>query len=360
MYSYMRFLPVAFSKYRPIQFTFFVTSRCNAACPFCFYLKDENIEAGDGELSLHEIESMASGLGSLLWLSFSGGEVFMREEIGEITRVFYRHCRPSMILFSSNGLMPGHIREEMEGILEDSPESRIVLKLSVDGFEETHDRLRGVSGAYSRVMETLHLLTPLLERYPHFELGINTVFCRENQDEVPALIDKLKGMAGVRTHTVSLIRGKGLSDVDPEKYRKAVMKLEEQILRGEAQRYAFRGARLKAAQDILQRRVILQTIEERRQVIPCLAGNLTLVVREEGSVYPCENFSLRMGNVRDYDYDLSRLLSSEQAKQVIRSITEKRCHCSHECYLMMSILFNPSCYPALFREYMRCLFHGGG
>ncbi|RMF99820.1 MAG: radical SAM/SPASM domain-containing protein [Nitrospirae bacterium] len=302
---------------------------------------------------------MARGLGSLLWLSFSGGEVFLREDIGEITRIFYRHSRPSMILFSSNGLLPGKIRKEMEGILKDSPESRITLKLSLDGFEETHDRIRGVPGAYRRVMETLHLLTPLLENYPNFELGINTVFCGENQDEVPALIDKLKVMAGVRTHTVSLVRGEGLAKVDPEKYRKTVEKLERQILRGQAQRYAFRGARLKAAQDILQRRLILKTIDERRQVIPCLAGSLTLVVREEGSVYPCENFGLFMGNLRDHDCDLKGLLATEQAREVIKGIKEGRCHCSHECYLMMSILFNPSCYPALFREYVRCLFHGG-
>ncbi|RMG02760.1 MAG: radical SAM protein, partial [Nitrospirae bacterium] len=89
MHSLIRFLPNVVI-HRPIQFTFFVTSRCNASCPFCFYLKDENIEPGDRELSLEEIELMARGLGSLLWLSFSGGEVFLREDIGEITRIFYR------------------------------------------------------------------------------------------------------------------------------------------------------------------------------------------------------------------------------------------------------------------------------
>ncbi len=353
MYQPVRHIPSAFIKRRPIQFTFFVTSRCNAACPFCFYLKDENIKAGGDELSLDEIKKVAEGLGSLLWLSFSGGEVFLREDIREITEIFYNHTRPAIILFSTNGLMPEGIRKAVEEILSASPESRIVVKLSLDGFEETHDHLRGVKGAYGKVLETTRLLEPLLERYPNFELGINTVFCRENQDEVPDLIEHVKTMKGIRTHTVSLVRGSGLDEVDLGKYRKAVMKLEEQIQRGEAQRYSFRGARLKAAQDILQRRLILQTLKEKRQVIPCLAGRLTLVMREEGSVYPCEDFRLLLGNIRETGYSMERLLDTEGAKKVLEGIKGGRCHCTHECYLMMSILFNPSAWPGLLREYHR-------
>jgi MoaA/NifB/PqqE/SkfB family radical SAM enzyme len=353
MYSPLRHIPSAFVRKRPVQFTFFLTRRCNARCPFCFYLKDEDFQTGNKELSLDEIKRVAEDLGNLLWLSFSGGEVFLREDVREITEIFYHHTRPAVILFSTNGLMPEVIRQEVEGILSDSPESRIVVKLSLDGFEETHDYLRGVRGAYGKVLETARLLNPLLGRYPNFELGINTVFCRENQDEIPDLIDQVKTMKGIRTHTVSLIRGRGLDEVDLGKYRKTVMRLEEQIRRGEAQRYSFRGARLKAAQDILQRRLILQTIKENRQVMPCLAGRLTLVMREEGSVYPCEDFRLRIGNIRDAGYRLTKLLETERAKEVLNEIEKGGCHCTHECYLMMSILFSPSAWPRLLREYLR-------
>ncbi len=353
MYSVLRHIPSVFNKRKPIQFTFFLTRRCNARCPFCFYLLDPATAGGGEELSIDEIQRVAEGLGSLLWLSFSGGEVFLREDIREITRLFYRHSRPAIILLSTNGLMPEVIRQEVEGILSDSPESRIVVKLSLDGFEETHDYLRGVRGAYGKVLETSRLLKPLIERYPNLELGINTVFCRENQDEVSDLIEHVKMMDGIRTHTVSLIRGSGLDEVDLEKYRRAIMKLEEQIRRGEAQRYSFRGARLKAAQDILQRRLILQTIKEKRQVMPCLAGRLTLVMREEGSVYPCEDFRLRIGNIRDAGYRLTKLLETERAKEVLNEIEKGGCHCTHECYLMMNILFSPSAWPRLLREYLR-------
>jgi len=29
-----------------------------------------------------------------------------------------------------------------------------------------------------------------------------------------------------------------------------------------------------------------------------------------------------------------------------------RCHCTHECYFMTNILFNPRLYPSLMKEYL--------
>ena len=31
----------------------------------------------------------------------------------------------------------------------------------------------------------------------------------------------------------------------------------------------------------------------------------------------------------------------------------KNCYCTHECYFMTNILFNPRLYPALAREYIQ-------
>lgn len=41
------------------------------------------------------------------------------------------------------------------------------------------------------------------------------------------------------------------------------------------------------------------------------------------------------------------------------AIAEGNCHCTHECYFIMNILFNPRLYPALFREYARLALRSG-
>jgi MoaA/NifB/PqqE/SkfB family radical SAM enzyme len=353
-YSPLRFVPSVFLKRRPVHLTFFVTRRCNASCPFCFYSAGSGAEEpppGD-ELSLAEIERLAPSLGSLLWMAFSGGEIFLRRDLVEISGTIYDENRPSIMLYPTNGLMPVLIRERTVRVLERCPRSVVVVKLSLDGLGERHDAMRGVTGAFERVMETYRLLGGLLGEYRNFELGVNTVFCSENQDEMDGIIDFVRGLEMVKTHTISLVRGEvrdgAYKDVDMEKYLRAVRRLEGDVGR---RTYRFRGAGIKAAQDNLQRRLIYHTVRENRRLLPCYAGRLNLVLTETGDVFPCESFRKDhlMGNVRDFGYDMKLLLGGERAEKVV-SMVRDGCFCSHECYMMTNIFFGLRMYPSLLRE----------
>ena len=169
------------------------------------------------------------------------------------------------------------------------------------------------------------------------------------------LIDFVEGLKGIRTHTVSLVRGEvaeeGLKEVDLAVYQRTIEKLEANLKRSRIGRYRFRGSRLKTAQDILQRRLIHDTARKNERLIPCYAGKLTLVLTETGDLYPCESFTNRMGNVREWGYDVKKLFSGSAARAAVRAVRESGCHCTHECYMMMNILFNPARYPSLIREY---------
>lgn len=357
MHSPFRHIPSIFIKNRPIHLTFFVTKRCNARCPFCFYLKSTTTDTKGQELSLDEIEKVSSSLGTLLWLAFSGGEIFLRDDLSAISRIFYNRNRPAIMLFPTNGILTGRIHDTIEEILSASPKSIIALKLSIDGLGEDHDRLRNTPDNFARTMQTYDRLKPLLRRYPNFELGVNTVFCSENQDAMDSIIDFVAGLDGIRTHTISLVRGDlsqpGYKEVDTAKYRHAICRLEENLKAGSGATYRFRGGRVKAAQDILQRTLICRTLEEGSMQIPCFAGRLNLVLTEDGRVFPCEILKRELGNVRDYGYDLRRVLSAPEAQRVIRHIRDRRCVCTHECYYMTNILFNPRCYAALANEYLQ-------
>ena len=200
----------------------------------------------------------------------------------EITRIFYKNNRPAIILLPTNGLLTDIIYERVEAIVKECPKSTIVVKLSLDGPEAVHDKLRGVDGSYQKTLKTCKALGRLLDRYANFELGINTVFCQANQDYVEETIDLVSTMDHVKTHTVSLIRGDvsqdDLKKVDLQKYKKVIEKLESNLKKKLASTYRFRGAKLKAAQDIFQRRLIYETARSNNQgLLPCYAGRLNLV-----------------------------------------------------------------------------------
>ncbi|GAB4545235.1 MAG: radical SAM protein [Thermodesulfovibrionia bacterium] len=357
MYSPFRHVGSILWKNNPIHLTFFVTSRCNLRCSYCFYLSGKRDE-GLPELSLDEIEKVSSSMKNLLWLAFSGGEVFLRDDIVDITRIFYEQNKPSIILFSTNGSLTDTIEDAVGSIIRYCKKSTIVVKLSLDGHEALNDRLRG-KGSFRRAMETYNRLRRYVREYPNFELGVNTVFCKDNQDSMDEVIDLVKGLDDIKTHTVSLIREikdsgfKIQEDIDIDKYHKTIKRMESEIRAGDATIYRFRGARLKSAQDILQRRFIYKTLLNRRQLIPCYAGRLNIVLTETGNLYPCESFRMGFGNVREYGYNIKGLLNTKHSKRILSLIKNRDCYCTHECYLMTNILFNPAMLPVLLLEYMR-------
>jgi len=359
-YSPFRHLDAILWKRRPIQLTCFLTRRCNAACPYCFYLADTaRRQAAASELSLAELTSVADSLGTLLWLAFSGGEIFLRRDLTEIAVAFYERNRPAIILLPTNGLDTKTILTKTEEIIQSCPRSTIVVKLSLDGPAAVHDQIRGQEGGFAKTMQTCEALGELLGRYDNFELGINSVFCADNQSHLPAFTDAINRLPQVRTHTVSLIRGQTwderLTEVDLGLYQEVIGRMETNLQKRLAAVYRFRGGRLKAAQDILQRRLILRTARKQRRLLDCYAGRLNLVLAENGDLYPCESFGeeMRLGNVRDFNFDLEQIRRSPRARAIIRRIMANTCHCTHECYMITNILFNPRQYPGLLKTYLQ-------
>ncbi len=357
-YSPFRHAGSILNKDRPIHLTFFLTRRCNSRCPFCFYLKSTGGRTTTApDLSLEEIRRISGSLGNLLWLAFSGGEIYLRQDLVEISSVFYEKNKPAIMLFPTNGMLPEVIGEMTEDILKRCPKSVVAVKLSIDGIGPAHDALRDTPGSFDKTMQSYDVLEGFVSRFPNFELGVNTVFCSANQDYMDGIIDFVKGLKNVKTHTISLVRGtladKGFKEVDISKYHHAIGRLEDDLKSRSSRVYRFRGAKIKAAQDIIQRRLIRRTAEEQRRQIPCYAGMLNLVLTECGDVYPCEILQRSFGNVKDYGYDLMKVVRSEKAAGIIGSIRNNECYCTHECYFMTNILFNPVLYPALFREYLR-------
>jgi len=357
MYTPFRHISSIFWKTKPVHLTFFVTRKCNSKCPFCFYLKNTDAKERTEELSVDEIKKISRSMGDLLWLAFSGGEIYLRDDLFEISKIFYNNNKPTIMLFPTNGLLPELIKDRTEQILNHCKKSVIAVKLSIDGLNRAHDALRNTPNSFDKTIQTYHILKGLLDKYPNFELGVNTVFCSANQDEMNGIIDFVNKLKNIKTHTISLIRG-NLADesykrVDYKKYLSAIERLEENLKNKNSSIYRFRGARIKAAQDILQRRLIHRTMRKQKRLIPCYAGRLNLVLTENGDVYPCEILTESLGNVRDYDYDMGKITRTERARKVINLIMNNQCFCTHECYFMTNILFNPSLYHLIFKEYIQ-------
>jgi MoaA/NifB/PqqE/SkfB family radical SAM enzyme len=358
MHSPFRHARSLFLKTRPIHLTFFVTRRCNARCPFCFYAEARDAEDGPPELGLDEIRKISGSLDSLLWVLFSGGEPFLRPDLAEISRIFHDRNRAAFLTYPTNGLLPEAVVETTEEVLRRCPESVVVLKLSLDGVGERHDALRRTPGGFAKAMRTYEGLSALAARYPRLEVGVNTLLCPENQWHLPELVRFVHGLEGVRSHTLTLLRlapaAAATGAVDLRQYRAVSDMLERAWSSRRMPYHRFAGARLKAAQDRLQRRLIHRTLSEKRRVVPCYAGRLNLVLSESGELHPCETrMDLSFGNVREFGHDVRAMLRSKRGRAVSGEVARGQCWCSHECNFLTNILFHPGTQPALVREWAR-------
>ena len=133
-------------KYIPRDATMAVTYRCNARCKMCNIWQEKNPRTLD-------IEAILNLSSSLKYLNISGGEPFLREDLVEIIRVIKESNSKLQIIISSNGLATDLIIKKMKEIIKIDP--KIGVRISIDGFKETHEETRGVPGIYDQALKTI-------------------------------------------------------------------------------------------------------------------------------------------------------------------------------------------------------------
>jgi MoaA/NifB/PqqE/SkfB family radical SAM enzyme len=99
----------------------------------------------------------------------TGGEPFMRPDMGEVINRIETAARPRMIHITTNGTLEKNIIEAMKVA---SQARKIHIKLSIDAIGGRHDELRGVAGTFEKVWSTLEALIALREQ-SGFHLGVN-------------------------------------------------------------------------------------------------------------------------------------------------------------------------------------------
>lgn len=311
------------------------------------------------ELTLDEIRWFTEKAGHLLYLSIGGGEPFLRKEIAEIVSLFYRNCSTRFVTITTNGLQPEKTLRDVERILQECPHLVLKINLSLEAWGEKHDEIRGVRSNFRKLTETYHRLRALRDRGRYFAINIATTFSRSSQNEVIPLITRVKQEWDVNDHTLSYVRGDikdpNLKDPDLDAYEAAIRHLEQ--TRNAKLPWVYRLLRAYARTMF---RMNLEILRKDRMVVPCVAGRRMLTLADDGTIKPCEVLEAKegthaydFGNLRDFDYDLSKLRKTERAKRAVKFIRPSKCHCSFECANMANVALSPRMLPRVLREMFR-------
>lgn len=294
-------------------------------------------------MKLAQFQKTAREAGRLFWLDIAGGEPFLRKDLAEIVAAF----QTDVVQIPSNGSLPGLMVDQIKRMRRLS-DAEISISLSLDGLQETHERIRGAEGNWDQVWSTFERLRQL----GGVPLKINTVVSNENKGELIELMKEVR-RRGPDFHSIILLRGdpkdpettlpslKELRDLGPE-----IFSILETYDYGQS---AFSAHILRNYHRLLWN-VSLRTIDEQRQVIPCLAGQAHMVMMGNGDVSSCEMLE-PIGNVQTQSW--AEITASQAFKRQVHDIKDGRCHCTHNCAMLDSILLNPKNIPSLLSQKIR-------
>lgn len=331
---------------RPVSIVHFITNRCNARCRHCFIdFDDENVFRGD--LSLEEIKKFIGNLGtSLKNVNLTGGEPFLRSDFYEILQEYFNRTSINSAFITSNGYFGDKIVKCANEFIEDKNhgKKKIVISISIDNLPEKHDDNRRIKGLFDRAINSYHKLREMNNK--KVITNVNLCVTQENCEDIENIFKFLTEEKGVKAITSILVRGKR---IEPEArkriyagYSKLGNLIDFGLKSGKLEGYggSFFGKAINAKNVILHREVS-KTFLTNEYISPCYAGGLFGVVCANGDVYPCEMLSMKMGNLRDYGYDLNRIFDSRPAELTRRYIRNTNCHCTYECAWSINILMNP-------------------
>jgi MoaA/NifB/PqqE/SkfB family radical SAM enzyme len=319
----------------------------------CFYANDMEKKARD--LSFEEIRKVSESAGQFNRLWLSGGEPTLREDLPEIIEMFYRNNHVKDVNFPSNGIKSGLIIEWLKRLRKSCPEANITISISLDGFAGTHDTQRGVESFY-KAAECLKLIDDNFRNDGHILKNIATVITKYNVNEVLDFMTWVYGRFHVSTHTIEAARGTTRED--------GVKILTEASLRAlqdkTAPFYTLYADRVGEGMSGIARKLtklfylgLMRSMYNLRADniekptpwgMDCTAGETTLVLDYDGRFRACE-LRAPVGKVQDYGYDVGKIINSEDWKKEIAAIGHgytANCWCTHGCWMMGSITFNPA------------------
>lgn len=308
----------------PVNITVSTNFRCNFRCVTCNVYERKVVE-----LTTDEWTKVFRSLGRApAWMTFSGGEPFLRSDLADVITSAMSICRPAVVNIPTNGWFTDRVVDGVRRICTDNPDTQLVVNLSLDHhIPERHDEIRGAPGSYPRMMATLAGLRGL--GLPNLTVGIHTVVSTSNEADFPAVAQGLSALgadsyiAEPAEERVELdTMGTGITPRSTNFARAAAAVLEAEK---EANGMVARMARSLRGEYYAR---VVRFLEGDASAMPvCHAGFLSAHIGADGDVWSCCVLARSFGNVRDADFDFRKVWYSAQAEEFRTWMRSRRCAC---------------------------------
>ena len=322
---------------RRIQYA--VTFRCDARCTMC-KIWEKAEKRAEEELSLDQIRSAfanRSFLKRLAIVDLTGGEPFVRKDFDRICTFFLETFPSARLLITTNGLNTDRIIETTQKVIDAQGGERVELSISMDGREETHDKIRGRKGAFQAAVRTANRAREIGTGKVTFSFTLIPENADQVMDAYRFAKDRGFAFTTVRYAQESFYyANEGFLDTwTPEKKAIANASIAELIAARKREGFTLQGAR-----DIhfLRRQMTFDPKKQRKE--SCYSGIHSFYLDPYGTLYPCVMLERPLGNI--VNEGIEKVWFSDAADKVREYIKRKNCSCLTECETFLSMQRDPA------------------
>ena len=306
---------------RPYKLNFAITYWCQSRCMTCniWQLKPK------GELSLDEIRTFAKENNYFKWLELTGGEPFLRNDIVEIAKTFAENSKDLYVLTMPTNSLCGRqmVLDKLEKILELGI-PKVSITVSLDGYRELHDKIRGIPGNYDKAISMFKDLMELKKRHKNLYFVFGYTMSNFNQGQLIKTIEEVKkDIPEIRYNDFHLNLGQvssnyyGNSDIEVKGAPEIISKEIAEYIKGRS----FEPGVIPQIESVFLKKLLYYT---KTGEMPMTSRSLeaSLFMDSHGFVYPSIMWDKKIGNIREHDYKLSDIWSSDIARETRKEIKQ--------------------------------------
>jgi MoaA/NifB/PqqE/SkfB family radical SAM enzyme len=285
-----------------------VTYRCNSRCSMCYTWKHPSEE--DREIRPEDLVSLPQ----LTRLNVTGGEPFLRKDLGDILAVVKKKAK--RVVISSNGFLT---RQTLR-VMKEHPD--VGIRISFDGIGETHNRIRGLKKAHETALKTVKGLKELGIK----DLGIAVTVSDQNAEELVPLYRLAKEncveLATAILHNAYYFHKEDNEIVDKAAVETGTRKLIGEYLRSSSPKDWFRAYFTKG---------IVDHMYSKERSLKCTMATDSFFIDPMGYVRPCNVMDFPFGNIREKPFD--EIWQSPEAEEARRRVAS----CPSNCWMIGSV-----------------------
>ena len=320
----------------PFKVNFALTYWCQYRCKTCniWQRKPEN------ELTTDEVLEFVRKTTGISWLDITGGEIFLRNDVGELLDAVVASWKHLLILhFPTNGFLTDRIVRVSERLAARGG-PQVIVTVSIDGDQELNDAIRGIRGGYRQQIDTFNALRKIRGIRPVFGMTLSAYNVGRFEETLRACERDCPGLRLSDFHlNVAQLSDHYYGNADVP----AIVPPKDAAIR---ELHLYRNLRgfprsLPEWVEFEYLRHLESYLQTRRTPMRCHSLRSSCFIDPFGTVFPCITYSRPLGNLRNTGMDLAAIWNASSTETVQQEIWGGQCpQCWTACEAYQSIAGN--------------------